>query len=93
MSALRKAIPGLKELRIFGCQSSPASAGVRAFIQSAYPAVKQANPEVPILIRESLGTPARAFARFDMGIERAVMLDGAASAEEVEKRIASLLAK
>lgn len=35
-----------------------------AFIQSSYPAVKQANPDLPILIREALGTPARAFARF-----------------------------
>ncbi|KAM0750206.1 NADH dehydrogenase, alpha subcomplex, subunit 2 [Meredithblackwellia eburnea MCA 4105] len=91
MSALRKAIPGLKELRIFGCQSSQASAGVRAFIKQSYPAVKKANPDLPILIRESIGTPARAFARFDRGVERAVMLDGAAGAEEVEKRIESIL--
>jgi hypothetical protein len=36
----------------------------RAFIQSSYPLVKKANPDLPILIREALGTPARAFARF-----------------------------
>lgn len=49
----------------------PSAASVRsrptprsAFIQTSYPAVKKANPEVPILIREALGTPARAFARF-----------------------------
>lgn len=38
--------------------------GCSAFIKTSYPAVKAANPELPILIREALGTPARAFARF-----------------------------
>lgn len=36
----------------------------RQFIKIAYPAVKSANPDLPILIREAAGTPARAFARF-----------------------------
>jgi len=36
----------------------------RQFIKSSYPHVKKANPDLPILIREAQGTPARAFARF-----------------------------
>ncbi|CEQ39427.1 hypothetical protein JCM21900_001408 [Sporobolomyces salmonicolor] len=92
MSALRKALPqAVRELRIFGCQSSPASEGVRAFIRSSYPSIKSANPDLPILIREAQGTPARGFVRFERGVEKQVSLDGASSAEEVEKRIAGLL--
>lgn len=36
----------------------------RQFIQSSYPVMKKHNPDLPILIREASGTPARAFARF-----------------------------
>lgn len=38
--------------------------GDRAFIQTSYAEIKKANPDVPILVRESQGTPARAFVRF-----------------------------
>ncbi|GAA5837041.1 hypothetical protein JCM9279_007740 [Rhodotorula babjevae] len=92
MSALRKALPqAVRELRLFGCQQSPASEGVRAFIKTAYPAVKQANPDLPILIREAHGTPARGFVRFERGVEKQISLEGASSADEVERKIASLL--
>ncbi|SGZ24074.1 BQ5605_C023g09697 [Microbotryum silenes-dioicae] len=92
MSVLRSALPSaLRELRLFGCQSSPASAGLRAFIESSYPAIKKANPTLPILIREAQGVPARAFARFEHGQERSVVLQGLGSAQEVEKRIEELL--
>ena len=36
----------------------------RQFISSTYPTLKQHNPDLPILIREAKGTPARVFARF-----------------------------
>jgi hypothetical protein len=36
----------------------------RQFVLSTYPTLKQHNPDLPILIREAQGTPARAFARF-----------------------------
>jgi hypothetical protein len=36
----------------------------RQFVLSTYPTMKQHNPDLPILIREAQGTPARAFARF-----------------------------
>ena len=36
----------------------------RQFVVSSYPTLKQHNPDLPILIREAQGTPARAFARF-----------------------------
>ncbi|GAA5995623.1 L51/S25/CI-B8 domain-containing protein [Rhodotorula paludigena] len=92
MSALRKALPqAVRELRLFGCQQSPASEGVRAFIRSSYPAIKSANPDLPILIREARGTPARGFVRFERGVEKQVSLEGVSSAEEVERKIAGLL--
>ena len=107
MSALRKALPQtVRELRLFGCQQSPASSGVRsvsssalpctlpiplepeltdehrhrhparsAFIQSSYPAVKQANPDLPILIREAHGTPARGFVRFGASLSLSLFAD------------------
>ncbi|KAH8915429.1 hypothetical protein BT69DRAFT_1303756 [Atractiella rhizophila] len=66
-SILRKALPtALKELRLHGCQTSPASAGVRAFIQSSYLPIKTANPDLKILIREAHGTPPRVWARFGL---------------------------
>ncbi|GAA5883125.1 hypothetical protein JCM16303_006104 [Sporobolomyces ruberrimus] len=92
MSALRKAFPSaVRELRVFGCQQGPGSEGVRQFIKSSYPAVKKANPDIPIMIREALGTPARGFVRFERGVEKQVSLEGVSSAEEVEKKIASLI--
>jgi hypothetical protein len=47
-------------------RSAPAltPAPCRQFIQAAYPALKKANPDLPVLIREARGTPARVFARF-----------------------------
>lgn len=36
----------------------------RQFITTQYPVLKQHNPDLPILIREAKGTPARVFARF-----------------------------
>ncbi|GAA6018085.1 hypothetical protein JCM10207_006076 [Rhodosporidiobolus poonsookiae] len=93
MSLLRKALPStVRELRLFGCQQSQGSAGVRAFIQQSYTAVKSANPDLPILIREASGTPARGFVRFERGVEKQVSLEGVSSAEEVERKIASLIA-
>ena len=42
----------------------PALVRSREFITSTYPSMKQANPDLPILIRQAKGTPARVFARF-----------------------------
>ena len=37
---------------------------LRQFIANTYPVLKQHNPDLPILIRQAKGTPARVFARF-----------------------------
>ncbi|KAL7638896.1 UNVERIFIED_CONTAM: hypothetical protein RMT77_010430 [Armadillidium vulgare] len=66
----------LKELRIHLCQKSPASQGVRDFIEKSYVDLKKTNPSTPILIRECSGVNPRVWARFEMGKESSVSLDG-----------------
>ncbi|KXN82949.1 NADH dehydrogenase [ubiquinone] 1 alpha subcomplex subunit 2 [Leucoagaricus sp. SymC.cos] len=92
MSSLSKALsPALREIRILFSQSGPASAGTREFVLARYSTIKQHNPDLPVLIREAEGTPARAFARFERGVERHVELDGLA-ARDVESKVTQLLA-
>ncbi|KAF8632666.1 hypothetical protein AX17_004798 [Amanita inopinata Kibby_2008] len=90
MSFARVFSPALREIRILCSQSGPASAGTRQFIQSHYPVIKKHNPDLPVLIREATGTPARAFARFERGVEKHVELDNL-SATDVESKISRLL--
>ncbi|ORZ28559.1 thioredoxin-like protein [Lobosporangium transversale] len=87
MSAFTKS---LKELRVHLCQTSPASNGLRQFVASNYNAVKAANPNLPILIREAKGTEAKIFARFEHGQEKKVLLDGL-SEKEVAQKLADLV--
>ncbi|KAL9709515.1 hypothetical protein Ac2012v2_007253 [Leucoagaricus gongylophorus] len=83
--------PALRELRFLFSQSGPASAGTRQFVLAHYSSIKQHNPDLPVLIREAKGTPARAFARFERGIERHVELEGLDSVD-VKTKIMQLLA-
>lgn len=66
----------MKELRILLCQSSPASAPTRTFVEKNYKDLKSLNPKLPILIRECSGVQPQMWARYDMGVERCVNLDG-----------------
>ncbi|RDB26656.1 NADH-ubiquinone oxidoreductase 10 subunit [Hypsizygus marmoreus] len=92
MSVFTKAFsPAIREIRILCSQSGASSAGTREFILSRYPAIKQHNPDLPVLIREASGTPARVFARFERGVERHVELDNL-SAKDVETKVVQLLA-
>jgi len=82
--------PALREIRILCSQTGPQSAGTRQFIISRYPVIKKHNPDLPVLIREATGTPARMFARFERGVEKHVELDDL-SAMEVETKVGQLL--
>jgi len=80
MSFTKAFSPALRELRILCSQTGPQSAGTRSvshfhvsllltlfcrqFILNRYAAIKDLNPDLPVLIREANGTPARVFARF-----------------------------
>ncbi|KAN0082605.1 Thioredoxin-like fold [Tylopilus felleus] len=91
MSSFAKALsPALREIRILCCQSAQASAGTRQFVLAQYPVIKTHNPDLPILIREATGTPARVFARFERGVEKQVQLDNLSSSE-VASKVAQLL--
>ncbi|XP_003219940.1 NADH dehydrogenase [ubiquinone] 1 alpha subcomplex subunit 2 [Anolis carolinensis] len=65
----------LKEIRIHLCQRSPASQGVRDFIEQHYVSLKKANPEFPILIRECSDVQPKLWARYAFGRERSVPLN------------------
>ncbi|XAR69978.1 hypothetical protein NMG60_11001776 [Bertholletia excelsa] len=66
----------LKELRILLCRISPASAPARSFIEKNYKDLKSLNPKLPILIRECRGVEPQMWARYDMGVERGIHLEG-----------------
>ncbi|PPQ80508.1 hypothetical protein CVT25_001538 [Psilocybe cyanescens] len=103
MSFAKALSPALREIRILCSQTGPASAGTRPailysdptissrqFIVSKYPVIKQHNPDLPVLVREAAGTPARVFARFERGVEKHVELDNL-SAADVEAKVGQLL--
>ncbi|KAF9527248.1 thioredoxin-like protein [Crepidotus variabilis] len=90
MSFTKAFSPAVREVRILLSQTGAASAGTRQFILSKYPVIKQHNPDLPVMIREATGTPARAFARFERGVEKHVELDNL-SAAEVETKVGQLL--
>lgn len=69
MSKVFKFGQAVRELRIHLCQSSQTSAGVRKFIEKSYAGLKQANPNVPILIREAGNVQPKMWARYEFGKE------------------------
>ncbi|KIP03640.1 hypothetical protein PHLGIDRAFT_31709 [Phlebiopsis gigantea 11061_1 CR5-6] len=89
-SFARALSPAIREIRIHCCQTGAASAGTRQFITSQYPVLKQHNPDLPILIREAKGTPARVFARFERGVEKQIDVENL-PASDVSSKIAQLL--
>ncbi|CAG9771975.1 unnamed protein product [Ceutorhynchus assimilis] len=74
MSAGIKFSGALRELRVHLCQTSPASKGVREFIEKHYVELKSSNPKFPILIRECSGVEPKLWARFEQGKEKAISL-------------------
>ncbi|KAM8798762.1 NADH dehydrogenase [ubiquinone] 1 alpha subcomplex subunit 2 [Eudromia elegans] len=81
---------GLRELRVHLCQRSPGSRGARDFIEQRYVALKAANPELPILIRECSEVQPALWARYEFGKERKVSLNNL-SVDEVAKALENLV--
>ncbi|KXN69312.1 NADH dehydrogenase, alpha subcomplex, subunit 2 [Conidiobolus coronatus NRRL 28638] len=90
MSGLAKISRPLKELRIHFCQVSKGSQGLRNFVINNYKQIKQANPNLPILVREAEGVEARVFARYDKGQETKLILENIPE-DQVPSKINSLL--
>ncbi|XP_063696109.1 NADH dehydrogenase [ubiquinone] 1 alpha subcomplex subunit 2 [Culicoides brevitarsis] len=86
MSLFTKFGSNLKEMRIIVCQTGKESAGVREFINKHFVQIKQANPSVPILIRECEGAQPRLYARYGFGKEKSVSLTNA-TADDVLKHV------
>jgi NADH dehydrogenase (ubiquinone) 1 alpha subcomplex subunit 2 len=59
----------VRELRIHLCQTSPASSGVRQFIEKHYVDLKTMNKNTPILIRECANVQPKLWARYEFGKE------------------------
>ncbi|NXX40440.1 NDUA2 dehydrogenase, partial [Tricholaema leucomelas] len=81
---------GLRELRIHLCQRSAGSRGVREFIEQHYVALKKANPDFPILIRECSGVQPKLWARYEFGKEKSVSLNNL-SVDEVAKALENVV--
>lgn len=63
---------------------------IRSFLLSNYPKMKQSNPEIPIMIRESSGTLPTVIVRYEFGKEVKTDLDGMPS-EEIAKTFKQLV--
>ena len=90
MSAKYAFTQGLREVRFLFCQTAEHSAGVRSFLNRAYPSMKKNNPNTPILIREAAGTMPKVYARYDLGVEKSQSLAGL-SDKQIEDAVSSLV--
>ncbi|KFM28882.1 NADH dehydrogenase [ubiquinone] 1 alpha subcomplex subunit 2 [Auxenochlorella protothecoides] len=65
---------------------------LRDFIFGSYKDLKKANPNFPILIREASGVEAKLIARYDLGVEKTVSIDGLPAAD-ISKQLEALVTK
>ncbi|XP_059300507.1 NADH dehydrogenase [ubiquinone] 1 alpha subcomplex subunit 2 [Lycium ferocissimum] len=79
----------LKELRILFSPSLPESAATRSFIEKNYRDLKTHNPKLPILIREATSIEPQLWARYDLGVERGIRLEGLTE-EQISKALEDL---
>lgn len=80
---------GTRRVYFQSFSSQPLTFSNRQFIFAHYPVIKQHNPDLPVLIREATGTPARAFARFGASCTRRAIVTHLMSPTErgVEKHV------
>ncbi|KAM3231908.1 NADH dehydrogenase [ubiquinone] 1 alpha subcomplex subunit 2 [Capsicum chinense] len=79
----------LKELRILFSPSASESATTRLFIEKNYRDLKTQNPKLPILIREASSIEPQLWARYDLGVERGIKLEGLTE-EQIAKALEDL---
>ncbi|KAH7316585.1 thioredoxin-like protein [Stachybotrys elegans] len=90
MSARYAFSNSLREVRFLFCQTSEHSAGVRTFLNRAYPIMKKNNPNIPIMIREASGTQPKIYARYDFGIEKSQSLESMTD-KQIEDAVTGLV--
>jgi len=88
--SLKRALPQVREIRLVMCQVSEQSKGLRTFVENQYVGMKKANPELPILIRESIGAEAKVTIRKAKGAESSAPVSGM-SATDVESALTKLI--
>jgi NADH dehydrogenase (ubiquinone) 1 alpha subcomplex subunit 2 len=59
------------------------------FVRQIYPTFKQANPTLPILVREAAGIRPAIYARYEFGRERKINVDNM-TAQQIEQQIKAL---
>ncbi|XP_071087890.1 NADH dehydrogenase [ubiquinone] 1 alpha subcomplex subunit 2-like [Haliotis cracherodii] len=79
----------LKELRFHLCQKSPASKGVRDFVEKYYVDLKRHNPKFPFLVRECSNVQPKLYARYEFGKESSLPLTDM-TAEQVLKAVETM---
>jgi len=78
----------IRELRLLLCKGGP-SEGAKQFIVQKYAEIKQANPQLPFLVREMSDIAPTLTARLDHGQEKVVPLAGLKAAD-IAKKLAEL---
>ncbi|XP_059310917.1 NADH dehydrogenase [ubiquinone] 1 alpha subcomplex subunit 2-like [Lycium ferocissimum] len=61
-----------------------------SFIEKNYKDLKTHNPKLPILIREANSIDPQLWARYDLGVERGIRLDGLTE-EQISKVLEDLV--
>merc|ERR1711985_116544 len=90
-AAWRKLVStNLKELRFHFSQTSQGSKGLRDFVQTNYKDLKTVNPTFPFLVRECEGIEAKIWARYELGVEKSISVEGLDVAN-VEKSVQQLV--
>ncbi|CDK26952.1 unnamed protein product [Kuraishia capsulata CBS 1993] len=71
----------VKEVRFFLSQTGEASVPLRTFLSQSYPALRKANPDTLILVREAYGIPPSLTTRLEKGKEIKTSLEGLSPAD------------
>ncbi|XP_005103977.1 NADH dehydrogenase [ubiquinone] 1 alpha subcomplex subunit 2 [Aplysia californica] len=82
----------LKELRFHVCLKSPASQGLREFLEQSYVPFKQQNPKFPFLVRECSNVQPKVYARYEFGRESSLPLSNM-NTGQIMKAVESLMSR
>ncbi|KAK4370422.1 hypothetical protein RND71_009897 [Anisodus tanguticus] len=80
----------LKELRVLFSPTSAANRVSLSFIEKKYRDLKTHNPKLPMLIREATSIEPQLWARYDLGVERGIRLEGLTE-EQISKALEDLV--
>jgi len=81
----------MQELRVYVCETSEGSRGVRSFMLKNYTELTRLNPRLPFVCRNADGVKASACVRYDWGNEREFDLEDLAE-EQVEETLQNIVA-